>query len=143
MTATGARTEVPASSTRCEMTSLVLPQQANNLGTAHFVGGDPKAAIPFFVKAGNAAKELGDDEAWLTVKTNLALMELVLVQDKLKRACTEFTPKDLKDPGFVRALGYMKEAVDVQKRAAREPLALCAKFGEHSPLCEPCLLLRL
>lgn len=116
---------------------------ANNLGTAHFVGGDPKAAIPFFVKAGDAAKELGDDEAWLTVKTNLALMELLLAEGHSKRECTAFTAKDLTDPGFVRALGHFREAVDVQKRAAREPLALCARFGEHARVCEPCLLLRL
>lgn len=116
---------------------------ANNLGTAYFVGGDPKAAIPFFIQAGAAAKELGDDESWLTVKVNLSLMELLLVQQRLNRDCTAFTARDLADPGFKRALAYMKEAVDVQSRAARAPLALCARFGQYDGLCEPCLLLRL
>lgn len=37
----------------------------------------------------------------------------------------------------------MKEAVEVQRRAAKVPLALCARMGQYADLCEPCLLIPL
>lgn len=113
---------------------------ANNLGTAWFVGGDPKKALGYFAEAARAARELGDDESWLVVQVNVALMELLITQSKLKKECTEFSEKDKKDAGYLRALKAMKEAVDVQIRAGAAPLALCAKMGQYDVYCEPCLL---
>jgi tetratricopeptide (TPR) repeat protein len=113
---------------------------ANNLGTAWFVGGNPQKALVYFAEAASASRELGDDEGWLVVQVNVALMELLISQGKLKKECTSFTEKDKKDAGYQRALKAMKEAVDVQLRSGGAPLALCAKMGQYAPLCEPCLL---
>jgi hypothetical protein len=116
---------------------------ANNLGSANFVGGDKATALGFFKKAAGAAKAMGDDEAWLTVQANVALMELLLSQDKLGHACTAFTPKEKKDAGYQRALAAFSEAAQVAQRAGTTALSVCAKFGaDYSPLCEPCLINR-
>lgn len=116
---------------------------ANNLGTAWFVGGDPKKALVYFAEAASAARELGDDESWLTVQVNVALMELLLAQKKTGKACTAFDAKQKEDVGYQRSLSAMKEAVEVQRRAAKVPLALCARMGQYADLCEPCLLIPL
>jgi tetratricopeptide (TPR) repeat protein len=114
---------------------------ANNLGSANFVGGDKTTALGYFKKAAAAAKAMGDDEAWLTVQANVALMELLLSQDKLGHQCTAFTPAEKKDAGFQRALAAFSEAARVAQRAGTTPLSVCAKFGsDYSPLCEPCLI---
>jgi hypothetical protein len=114
---------------------------ANNLGTANFVGGDQATALGFFKKAAAAAKALGDDEAWLTVQANVALMELLLAQGRLGHECTAFTKKEKADPGYRRAVAAFSEAAQVSKRAGSTALAVCAKFGgDYSPLCEPCLI---
>ena len=114
---------------------------ANNLGTANFVGGDKTTALGFFKKAAAAARAMGDDEAWLTVQANVALMELLLAQERLGRACTAFTASEKKDRGFQRAVAAFREAATVSVRAGSSPLAVCAKFGgAFSPLCEPCLI---
>lgn len=116
---------------------------ANNLGTANFVGGDKTTALGFFKKAAAAAKALGDDEAWLTVQANVALMELLLAQDRLGHECTAFTRQEVADRGYQRAVAAFREAAEVSKRAGSTPLAVCARFGgELSPLCEPCLINR-
>lgn len=113
---------------------------ANNLASAHFLDGDKKKALVFYAEAAAAAKDTGDDEGWLTVQTNVALMELLLVQEKLNRDCRQFTAADGKEPGYQRVLAAMKEALEVQRRAGREPVALCARWGENAVLCEPCVL---
>lgn len=114
---------------------------ANNLGSANFVGGDKTAALGYFKKAAAAARAMGDDQAWLTVQANVALMELLLAQDKLGHECTAFTPVEKKDPGFQRALAAFSEAASVAQRAGTTALSVCAKFGsDYSPLCEPCLI---
>lgn len=116
---------------------------ANNLGTAWFVGGDPKKALVYFTEAATAARALGDDESWLTVQVNVALMELLLSQSKTGKACTAFGVKEKDDAGYKRSLTAMKEAIDVQRRAGNAPLALCARMGQYAELCEPCLLIPL
>ena len=116
---------------------------ANNLGTANFVGGDKPTALGFFKKAAVAAKAMGDDEAWLTVQANVALMELLLSQEKLGHECTAFTPAERNDRGFQRAVAAFKEAAQVAQRSGTTAVSVCAKFGgDYAPLCEPCLINR-
>lgn len=116
---------------------------ANNLGTANFVGGDKTTALTYFKKAATAAKEMGDDEAWLTVQANVALMELLLSQDRLGHECTAFSKTERADRGFQRAVVAFDQAAQVARRAGGTPLSVCAKFGgDYSPLCEPCLINR-
>ena len=115
--------------------------EANNLGSAIFVGGDVAGALPYFKKAAAAAKKLGDDEGWLTVQANVALMELLLSESKLGKQCTEFGAAEKKDAGFQRARAAFKEAAQVSVRAGGTALSVCAKFGANdSPRCEPCLV---
>jgi tetratricopeptide (TPR) repeat protein len=114
---------------------------ANNLGSANFVGGDKVTALGYFKKSAAAARALGDDEAWLTVQANVALMELLLSQEKVGRECTAFSATEKKDAGFQRALTAFNEAAQVAQRSGTTALSVCAKFGStYSPLCEPCLI---
>lgn len=114
---------------------------ANNLGTAHFVSGDVEGALPFFHRAEDAATKLGDDEALMTVKANISLMELLLAQRQTGHECTAFTPAEKKSAHFQRALTAFSEAAAIAQRAGGTSLSVCAKFGsDYSPSCEPCLV---
>lgn len=120
-----------------------IRQVTNNLGSAHFVSGDVAGALPFFKRSASAAKKLGDDEAYLTVQANIALMELLLAQQKFGHTCTEFTKSERASPGVKRALAAFREAEAISLRAGGTALSVCAKFGaDYSPLCEPCLVAR-
>lgn len=114
---------------------------ANNLGSAHFVSGDVEGALPFFRRAEDAATKLGDDEALMTVKANIALVELLLAQRAAGHSCTGFSAAEKKSAGVQRARTAFSEAAEIARRAGGTSLSVCAKFGaEHSPLCEPCLV---
>ncbi len=115
---------------------------ANNLGTAHFNAGDKATAVGFFKKAAAAAQTLEDDEGLSTAQANIALMELLLAQERLDSECVDFTASQKADRGFHRAVAAFAEAARTAKRMGKPPLWVCAKFGIFSDSCEPCLIKR-
>lgn len=113
---------------------------ANNLGSAHSIGGDMKKALVAFREAEAAARALSDDDGLLTVEVNICAVELALSEEKLALDCRQFTARQGTDPGYQRALAAMKEAIAIQEKRGAPVADLCGRFGREAGVCESCVL---